>query len=720
MQQQESTGRRSAPGGAADRAARWVAYGLLIYGALGVAFHLRWPAMLSAAAGSLTGALTFRDTPPELPGMDLPVAHYADRPWLPWACWLAGLALLAWRGVRAPQTPAAMPTTAPPAPRPPWRGDRRLILPALALLIVLALGAYARLDLLVPQARGLIERPYDDEGVYAGASQMMLQGILPYRDFFFAHPPLAALVYTPALAYHFTPWGSVTSFMIARYLSVAYSLGALLAMFAAGRLIGAGGALQGPARWRPLLFGTTAAAIWALDGRAIEINQKIMLDQPMILASMLALVCYLLAVRRLEEAGRRQWLLMAAGALAAVSMFTKIQGMACIAALGLDLLSRVRLRRPTGVPGARPADVWALGGGFAAVTLLAVGPFLVLAPCLFVRLVGFFQGFRPSDGVVLPPARIADLTSRLVNGPTVYLAALGFAVLTWWAARVVTGRAAAEENGALALWRPVVLWSFLSVLLFTYSRSFYNHYYVQLAAPLCLLGAAAWLPLLRPAPGRVAPARLSVPHPDSAGRQAGLKPAPTPPNARGRQLAVAGYAILLLPALALTLPAWQGFTTPAPDPIFATVARYANDAVPPGAAVLATDEQFDFLASRPPSHTSTGYLIDSYGHLIYLGLGLDTRSWDDLLAAAIHGTHSDDPYRVMWAPRAQADFLARARQAALVVLHERGFPRLRADTLAAVLADGMLREKKPSGCAPGDPVAQGGCRYVILAPQTAR
>ena len=709
MQQQESTGRRSAPGGAADRAARWVAVGLLIYGALGVAFHLRWPAMLSAAAGSLTGALTFRDTPPELPGMELLVAHYAARPWLPWACWLAGLALLAWRGVRAPQTP----TTSPPAPRPRRRADRRLILPALALLIALALGAYGRLALLVPQARGLIERPYDDEGVYAGASQMMLQGILPYRDFFFAHPPLAALVYTPALAYHFTPWGSVTSFMIARYLSVAYSLGALLAMFAAGWIIGAGGARQGPARWRPLLFGTTAAAIWALDGRAIEINQKIMLDQPMILASMLALVCYLLAVRRMEEAGRRQWLLLAAGALAAVSMFTKIQGMACIAALGLDLLSRMRLRRPAGAPGARPADVWALGGGFAAVTLLAVGPFLLQAPSQFIRMVGFFQVLRPSDGLVLPPARIADLTSRLVNGPTVYLAALGFAVLTWWAARVVTGRAAAEESGALALWRPVVLWSFLSVLLFTYSRSFYNHYYVQLAAPLCLLGAAVWLPLLRPAP-------FGVLFTDSAGRQAGLKPAPTAQNDRGRLLAVAAYALLLLPALALALPAWQGFTTPAPDPIFATVARYANDAVPPGAAVLATDEQFDFLASRPPSHTSTGYLIDSYGHLIFLGLGLDTRSWDDLIQAALHGTHSDDPYRVMWAPRAQADFLERAQQAALVVLHERGFPRLRADTLAAVLADGALREKKPSGCAPGDPVAQGGCRYVTLAPQTAR
>src|SRR6476661_234987 len=117
MQQEESARRRSAPGGAANRAARWLAYGLLIYGALGVAFHLRWPAVLSAAAGSLTGALTFRDTPPELPGMDLLVAHYAARPWLPWACWLAGLALLAWRGARPTPTQAApAPAVVPLAP----------------------------------------------------------------------------------------------------------------------------------------------------------------------------------------------------------------------------------------------------------------------------------------------------------------------------------------------------------------------------------------------------------------------------------------------------------------------------------------------------------------------------------------------------------------------------------------------------------------------------
>ena len=58
-------------------------------------------------------------------------------------------------------------------------------------------------------------------------------------------------------------------------------------------------------------------------------------------------------------------------------------------------------------------------------------------------------------------------------------------------------RTRAVARAACARWVPVVLWGFLNVLLFTYSRSFYTHYYVQLAAPLCLLGGAAWLPLLR-------------------------------------------------------------------------------------------------------------------------------------------------------------------------------------------------------------------------------
>jgi hypothetical protein len=301
---------------------------------------------------------------------------------------------------------------------------------------------------------------------------------------------------------------------------------------------------------------------------------------------------------------------------------------------------------------------------------------LLLAGDPFVRMVGFFQLLRPSDGVALPAERIANLTLNLRNAPSTYLAGAGFLALTWWAVAVAHGHGPAPERRALSLWRLVVIWSFLSVLLFTYSRSFYNHYYVQIAAPLWLLGGAVWLPLLRP---DVAPT---------------VRPT------------LVAYALALLPALVLLGPAWQGFTTPTPDPIFALVARYVNDAVPPGTPVLATDEQFDFLASRPPSQAAGRYLIDSYGHMIFLGLGLGERSWGDLLGDVARGAHSDDAYAVMRAPAPQADFLARARQAALVVIHERGASRLAPQTLAAIRALGSIREEQP--------------RYVIIQPAVAR
>jgi hypothetical protein len=103
--------------------------------------------------------------------------------------------------------------------------------------------------------------------------------------------------------------------------------------------------------------------------------------------------------------------------------------------------------------------------------------------------------------------------------------------------------------------------------------------------------------------------------------------------------------------------------------------------VPPGTPVLSTDEQFNLQAARPPSRNTTGYLIDSYGHMIYLGLDLGGREWADLFGAAAGGAHSDDPYAVMHLRTPQADFLDRASGAGLVVVHDRGSARLTPDTL---------------------------------------
>ena len=118
--------------------------------------------------------------------------------------------------------------------------------------------------------------------------------------------------------------------------------------------------------------------------------------------------------------------------------------------------------------------------------------------------------------------------------------------------------------------------------------------------------------------------------------------------------------------------------------MFEVVGRYVNDAVPPGTPVLSTDEQFNIQAARPPSRNSTGYLIDSYGHMIYLGLGLGNRDWGDLISASFRGEHGSDAYAVMQLPAPQADFLDRARQAAMTVVHDRGYARLTDETASAL------------------------------------
>ncbi|HET9493818.1 MAG TPA: hypothetical protein VFR15_06280, partial [Chloroflexia bacterium] len=82
---------------------------------------------------------------------------------------------------------------------------------------------------------------------------------------------------------------------------------------------------------------------------------------------------------------------------------------------------------------------------------------------------------------------------------------------------------------------------------------------------------------------------------------------------------------------------------------------------------------------------STGYLLDSYGHMIYLGLDLGRQDWGDLADAALRGQHGgNDPYAVMHRPAPQVDFLDRAAAAGLVVVHDRGEARLTADTLEAL------------------------------------
>jgi hypothetical protein len=679
---------------------------LIVYGALGVAINLRLLSLILEGLSGWFGARVAWDAPLRIALLGPLEAHYDARPWLAWAAWLLGVALLSVRRVSTRSTSEEQATLSTSDNRS-MRLARWLPFAVLALLVLA--GVVGRMLELWPQSYGLSRFPYDDEGVYAGTSQLFLQGILPYRDYFFAHPPIAAIAYAPAMAYHFTEWGSPTSFMMARYLSVFYSLVTLALLFGIGyRLAGLWG-------------GTLAGGLWAIDGRVVEINRKIMLEGPLVLLSCAAVLLYLWVRPRLTTVDERRWTVgeehpkarwysalrsphfafFLVGAIATLSALTKIAGLACLLAIVADMVwlrlenrrmgkGRTRGSAPTGdsptldtpqskirVPSGRPkskirSPFLSLLLGALAAFLVVVGPFLLLAPQQFVREVIFFQFLRPSDGVVDTPARVGDLTASLANALTPLMAALGFLVMSLWVW--------VRTHGLLGPWRVGILWAFFSLVLFTYSRSFYQHYYIQLAAPLCLLGAG--VSLLPDLWRRSALARRFT----SAGHRrvvANLLP----------------LGLLLLCALPLLLLQWAGMTTRqcphCEDRIFELVGRYTNDAVPPGSPVLSTDEQFNILAARPPSRLpSTGYLVDSYGHMLYLGLDLDTRDWADLIGASVRGEHGNDPYAVMQSARPQADFLERASLASLIVVHERGLARLSDATVQVLESTYKVAERQ--------------------------
>ncbi len=667
---------------------------LLGYGAVGVAVQLRLVPLLIAGLSGPADLLSAFRAPPSPAWLAPFQAHFDGLPWLAWGAWLVGLGLAMWGHSHPPATPdgSGVPATRQHGRGPTWAGTATALL---MIAILLAVGGYGRMSQLWPQDYGLSRAPYDDEGVYAGASQLILQGIIPYRDYFFAHPPLAAISYAPAMAYHFTAWGSPTSFMMARYLSVAYSLVTLLFIFLIGLRLGG-------------LWGAgLAGALWVLDGRVVEINRKVMLDGPMVLLACIGLAFYLWvrpAPDGREQSPRRSMLLLfIAGASACLSALTKIAGAACLLAILADMAwvwagSRLSARRHEGsgakVHGHGGRGLAAVLAGALVAALVVLGPFMVLAPSQMLRQVFFFQLLRPDDGLADAPARVADLTATLSNALTPLLAALGLGALSlqvWSGAhRTPAGEARAQAGPWVArtgAWRTVVLWALFSLLLFTYSRSFYSHYYIQLAAPLCLLGAglSMWPRLI----GMWVRVR----------RPAGLTQGG---GWWGRLLLLAMSAaamlVVALPALRLAVVQWNGINTrqcpQCEDHIFEIVGRYVNDAVPPGTAVLTTDEQFNFLAARPPSHNATGYLIDSYGHMIYLGLGLDRRDWGDLWGAVLRGEHSTDVYAIIWGATPQADFLDRAGRVPLVVVHDKGFARLTADTMAALEARNSIAERQ--------------------------
>ena len=505
----------------------------------------------------------------------------------------------------------------------------------LAVPLVLALAALARLAQL--DVTRLAGATYD-EAVYATSARLFLHGIVPYRDYFFGHPPVGAFVYSPAMLLDSTTWGGPAAFAAARQLSLDYGLVAAVLVFVIGyRLAG--------------LWGATAASIvWSLDPRAIVASTHIGLDGPMVMLSFGAILAYLAVhpARAPHASPRRQMIGLAlAGGLAALSALTKAVGVTLLFAMVVDLAWQ-RLR-PGTEPRRRVArQVGSVLLGAGAVSAIALLPFLIAAPGELLRHAVFFQLLRPREPYTLME-RIWTLAEQPEHWPILVVAALGLVVLIISIA--LPGKFQVkrrEEDGhhftrpVMAGWSLILIWAVANALVFASTPRVEDHYRLHLLAALTLIAAGVGLiPLwLESAP------RLSE---------------------QLRRWELPALMLVLGAVLVQQAPSWfrtsgSGVTT------YGRLSSYINETVPAQARLLVLDARVTFLAGREPNRGSSGYLVDPYGHFAYLGLELGQRGPAELVLAVAR-REENTWSRMVKSRSSQADLLRRFAETDVVVVH---------------------------------------------------
>lgn len=556
---------------------------------------------------------------------------------------------------------------------------------AAALFVaVILLAGLLRAATIWPQSVGLDESPYDDEGVYAAAAQLIVEGRQPYRDFYFAHPPLGPMLLAPATAYHFTNWGSPTSFMMLRYAALLYATLTVGIVF----LIG----------WRlwGVVGGGVGGVLLALDpGSVFWVGRHILLEGPYLFLTALAVLAYVLA---------REWqrppptLLFFAGFFGAAAGGVKLQGALVLVAFALDLLIRHR-----------PGLLLPLISGVIVLVLPLVGYLFWLRGADPLGQFVWMQLLRPADGLRDRGARLTQLRDA---APLLLLAGLLAALalpLLGAPARMQRRRAQRDAAtpalrrlpldafegdlresepggpgraqptlaavGATSLsapatptagWTVLLPWTLLVALGLLGARSYYAHYGVALALPLSLLAGVLPLAIVRAL---------------CAGWFA---------RGYGVALAVAGVALCLWLAPA----AWRSDRVAEPDRLYTILGRYAGDAVGPTGSVFALDAQIPYRAARRPAREDGNrFIVDGYGTLIYEGLGIRSLSLGERFAR-LRVAPATDPYQIIWRPAVQATLRASMARSDLIVIDNKSDGRLTDETRGWLAANASLVERQ--------------------------
>ena len=542
-----------------------------------------------------------------------------------------------------------------------------------ALALILVLAACLRLYGLLPVQRGLRAAQDYDEGVWASTAQLMLQGHLPYRDFFATLPPMGIYLLAAELRLVYVPWGSGSGLMTTRYASVLYGLVTVVVVYWLGRRLAGRGA------------GLLAAGLLAVDGMVIGMDRMAMLEPPLNLFSVLALWAYLNAFDR--EPDETKGLAVLAGVLAAVASLVKTPGMVVILALVSVSLLRRRWR-----------EALVLTASFAAFWLALSAYFLLQCPGEFLKQVYLFQFLRPADGVVSRLSRVYDVWHYGQAWLSVRLGIAGALLVASRYAQDCASRYAqdgasrdaqdcasryAQDYGWLALrrrearpWLVVVAWAGYTGLLIMANGSYYPQYYVQLAVPLCVLG------------GGLLDARL---WPGERQREGNSRRRwPMPCLVDRTRLGSAVLALVLMAGLVsgqlLQQPAQIAALLGQTNSTYVDVADqiWRNSAA--DARVLVFEPNYTFLSSRPPAGTQAGrFLVDSYGEMLYVNLGIAEKPVLEL-ARSVLTAKKGQLQATFWGASAQQQALTAFEQAAFVVVDGRARYQLQPQTLATIQA----------------------------------
>jgi hypothetical protein len=246
--------------------------------------------------------------------------------------------------------------------------------------------------------------------------------------------------------------------------------------------------------------------------------------------------------------------------------------------------------------------------------------------------------------------RISTLAERPEHWPVLIVAGIGLAVLIISIALPSTFQVKRGEHDnrftrpVTAAWSVVLIWAVANALVFASTPRVEDHYRLHLLAALTLIAAGIGLipRWLESAP------RLS---------------------AQLRRWEVPALILVLGAVAAQQAPSWLRSTGGSGVTTYGRLSSYINQTVPSEARLLVLDARVTFIAGREPNHGATGYLVDPYGHLAYLGLELGQRGPAEMLLAVL-GREENRWSSMVRSRSSQADVLARFAETDVVIAHE--------------------------------------------------